>query len=159
MNSEVKSVARSAVAGVIATVPMTGTFLLFNSLLEQGNRDRLPPREVTRGVSRETGVSDDIHPSTERKVSWLAHFGFGAAAGALYGLTPSWTSSSLLKGTVYGVGVYAASYLGWLPALGILPSAKDRSTSWNVTNLAAHVTWGAALGKMAETGEFRGHNT
>jgi len=46
----------------------------------------------------------------------------------------------------FGLGVWAASYVGWIPALGLLPPpGKDNPRrAWTI--LTAHVVYGAILG-------------
>jgi hypothetical protein len=44
------------------------------------------------------------------------------------------------------MAVWAGSYLGLLPAAGILPSATRDYPERNAVMIGAHVVWGAALG-------------
>jgi hypothetical protein len=50
----------------------------------------------------------------------------------------------------YGLAVWSASYLGWLPAVGLYRSALDDSPRRNLLMLSAHVVWGACLGALTE---------
>jgi hypothetical protein len=45
----------------------------------------------------------------------------------------------------YGLGVWAVSYLGYLPALGIRKSAKEDTPQRSAMMIVAHLVWGAAL--------------
>jgi putative membrane protein len=44
---------------------------------------------------------------------------------------------------VVGSLVWAGSYLGWLPALGLRQSATRDYPSRNIQMIAAHLVWGA----------------
>jgi len=78
-----------------------------------------------------------------------AHLGFGAAAGLLYGALRPRASSpgrDAAAGIGYGLAVYAGSYAGWVPALGILPPPHRDRPGRQVTTALAHVLYGAVLG-------------
>ena len=51
-------------------------------------------------------------------------------------------------GVGFGVAVWAGSYLGWLPAAGIISPATEHPPRRNALMIAAHVVWGAAAGMM-----------
>jgi putative membrane protein len=71
--------------------------------------------------------------------------------GALYGLTanPQSLPAAAPAGVAFGLGVWAGSYLGVLPAAGLYRSAADEPTERNAMMVAAHVVWGASLGLIA----------
>jgi hypothetical protein len=48
------------------------------------------------------------------------------------------------------VAVWAGSYLGWLPAAGILSPATEHPARRNALMIASHVVWGAAAGVIVE---------
>ena len=56
---------------------------------------------------------------------------------------PGW-----LVGVVYGLGVWAVSYKGWIPALGILPPPERDQPGRPVIMVAAHVVYGLVLGAL-----------
>src|SRR5690606_35446159 len=100
----------------------------------------LPPREI---VDRTIDVEQE---GAARTATMLSHFGFGAVAGLLYALP----LVNRVGGPSYGLGVWAASYLGWLPAFRILAPATDHPAQRNLLMLAAHVVCGLALAKCVE---------
>ena len=124
-----------ALAGLSATTAMTAAMRHLWLRLEPRNRYPLPPREIV----------DQVKPPASEHASrtgtLIAHFGFGALAGAGYALLPRERPS----GVLYGLSVWAASYLGWLPVLGILKPANRHPFKRNLLMLAVHVVWGAAL--------------
>jgi uncharacterized membrane protein YagU involved in acid resistance len=55
---------------------------------------------------------------------------------------------SSLKGALTGLAVWAGSYLGWLPAAGILRPATRHPWRRNLLMIIAHVIWGVTLGEV-----------
>jgi hypothetical protein len=132
-----------ALAGIAATLAMTAAMQRMHRLLPNDERYALPPREITDSV---IGGAPPPSDETERRAAALTnHFAFGALAGAIYAaLFPSRGAG---PGVAYGLAVWAASYLGWIPAAGILTNATRHPLRRNLLMLAAHVVWGATLTK------------
>ena len=51
---------------------------------------------------------------------------------------------------VTGLSVWAVSYQGWVPALGILPKASEDRPARPAVMVAAHVVYGAVLGALEQ---------
>ena len=136
-----------AIGGVVATGPMTVAMILLHRRLPQRERYPLPPREITMKLARETGVEGELSPAARSSVTLLSHFGYGAAAGAIYGGTSDhFAAPPVARGTVFGLILWIASYLGWLPAAGVLSSATEHPGRRNALMITAHVVWGVVLG-------------
>jgi uncharacterized membrane protein YagU involved in acid resistance len=90
----------------------------------------------------------------------VAHFGFGGATGALFAAVPTrWRDNQpITTGIAYGLGVLAGSYLGWVPAFGLMPSALRQPKSRNAMMIGAHVVWGASLGLAFQALQSRSDN-
>ena len=128
-----------AIAGLVGTAVMTAVIERLHSRLPISQRYPMPPREVTGAIVGET-------PSHKRKhvgeLAIAAHFGFGAAAGVLLAaLNPT---GRPLPGVIIGIGVWAGSYFGWIPALRLLKPVSQHPTQRTVVMVAAHVVWGLA---------------
>jgi hypothetical protein len=50
--------------------------------------------------------------------------------------------SQPLPGALFGVGVWGASYLGWLPAVGLIQPAIRHPARRNALMLSVHLVWG-----------------
>ncbi len=136
-------------AGCIATAPMTLFMALAFQALPAGEKYPLPPREITIDLADKAGVDEALGETSRRGLTFVAHFGYGAAMGALYGwVTPVVPGPELAKGVVFGLLVWAASYLVVLPALGILAPATWHPVRRTALMIAAHVVWGAFLAWM-----------
>jgi hypothetical protein len=141
-----------ALSGATATVPMTA-FLKAGFLgLPSEDQYPLPPRIITMRVAEKAGVKEKLDEQEKTGLTYAAHYGYGVAMGALYGLTAGKAKGpAALKGMGFGLGVWAGSYLGVLPAAGLLQSAKDQPPARNALMIAAHLIWGAAVGVATES--------
>lgn len=139
-----------ALAGFAATVPMTIVMLSLHRALPPQERDPLPPEDITQNAAQATNAEELVdEPEKHLAATLTNHFGFGALAGALYAPTASRIAApDLAKGVVWGLLVWAASYLGWLPATGLYPSATEQPPHRNALMIASHIVWGAALGLL-----------
>ena len=137
-------------AGLLATVPMTMAMVRIHRQLPRRQRYALPPRIITDGVAARLPISERILPQPGPGRALAAHFAFGAATGGLYGVATAKmrVKPGLTSGVAYGLGVWTASYLGWVPAAGLMPPATRQPTQRNVMMIAAHIVWGAALGAV-----------
>ncbi|MEH1166963.1 DUF6789 family protein [Micromonospora sp. CPCC 205539] len=142
-----RRVAHGALAGVGATVAMTGVLAVGRRL---GGYPEQPPKRLVRRFARRAGMSARRQSPGVRAAWPLAHFGFGAAYGAGYALAVRRSSAS--RGIAAGLGLWASSYLGWVPALGLLPPPQRDDPARAVTTFAAHVVYGAVLGVIAKPG-------
>ena len=138
------------VAGLAATVPMTVAMELMFRGLPRRERYPLPPRWITDRLISVAGLEGEMDESRRREAALLSHFAYGAAAGAAYApIAERVRIGPLSAGVLYGLGVWTVSYLGWLPAAGILGPATRHPARRNALMIAAHVVWGAATGYIA----------
>lgn len=130
-----------ACAGVAGTVAMTAVMRRLHERLPPSQRYPLPPRELTdRIVPRGLKSGDE-----DAREQWttLAHFGYGAAVGACFPVVAR--GSGMVVGSLYGVCVWAVSYLGWVPAFGVLRPAIRHPWRRNSLMIASHLVWGGVL--------------
>lgn len=138
-----------AAAGAAATVPMTMVMETLHRTLDGEPPRPLPPREVTEGVAAQAGVDHLLDERDKQQLTLAAHVGYGAACGALFGLVaPRNPAGAIAAGVAYGLGVWAGSYLGWLPALDVRHHARHDPPARNGLMIAAHVVYGATLGAL-----------
>jgi len=133
---------RGAAAGAVATAAMSAVMLAFREPMGEQ-----PPDAIATEAAHAVGAEP-----TERQADALAvvaHLGFGAGTGAAYALVPR-VGPPVLRGIVWALGVWAVSYQGWIPALGILPKASEDRPGRPAVMVAAHVVYGAVLGTVEE---------
>lgn len=148
-NNPMEKMLRGALAGLTATVPMTIFMQAVWRRLPVREMNPLPPRRITRRLLREFGLHERVNQSNEQVLTWLLHFLFGAATGAMYGiLDDKIPGDEDVKGLLAGTAVWSGSYLGWIPLLGILPPATKHPWRMNVLMIVAHFIWGLTLGRI-----------
>ena len=143
-----------ALVGLAATVPMTIAMKAMHKLLPARERDPLPPRKITMRLAAEAGVDDEMDEQDRTAATLISHFGYGTATGALYTLlAPKIPLPPAIGGACFGFAVWTVSYMGWLPALGILPPATKDSARRNALMITAHLIWGASAGVLQSQAE------
>jgi putative membrane protein len=151
------TLASGALAGFLATFPMSGVMLAARELLPAHEQYPLPPSEIVSEVADKTGAEEIEAGPDHTLATAVSHFAYGAAAGAVYTLLPHQISPfPALNGTAFGLAVWAGSYLGLLPALGILRPATEHPARRNALMIAAHVVWGSTLGVLVDSFEKNG---
>jgi hypothetical protein len=132
---------RGAAAGLSATVPMT-TLMSGWRRLRPDAIPELPPRTIT---ARAADAVAEVPPEkTLDGLTGIAHLAFGAAAGAVFAAA---NPRAPLAGPAYGAAVWAVSYLGWLPALRLMPPPSQTSRELRTMMLVAHLVWGWSLAR------------
>ncbi|MPY71120.1 MAG: hypothetical protein GEU92_13650 [Alphaproteobacteria bacterium] len=140
-----------AIAGIAATAVMTVSAASLYERLPRADRYPLPPRELTERVASTAGVGERLGEDELTAATLTAHFGFGAGVGALYALALRGRRvQPAVAGVGYGLAVWTASYLGWIPMLKLLRPATAHPPARNALMIAVHVLWGATLGLVAD---------
>lgn len=141
---------RGGIAGLAATVPMTA--VIFGGKAAGLLRDP-SPKQVTGRMARKVGI-----PRRHRQkkfafnTSWVAaHLGFGVGSGAVYGLLRGvLPGNAVVRGLLYGGGLWAIMYGAILPLLGLYPTPTEDSSSRRDVMIAAHGVFGFTLAELAQ---------
>lgn len=159
-----RSAFAGAIAGTIATFAMSPllsprlTHRVARALPHLRAPDEFPPRRVVQTGEDVIAGRRLMDDRVEQTLTWVAHVGFGAAMGALYGTLAAAARTRMTDGPLVGavsgmtfaLSVWATSYAGWLPRLGI-SSGTTRGHPGDVPfPLAAHLVYGATLGSVHE---------
>src|SRR6266508_4517748 len=83
-NSPFQKLIQGAMAGWIATLPMTIFMQVAWQRLPERERYPLPPRQITRKVVKELGVRRQLSDQNQTALTLLLHFSYGALAGSVY---------------------------------------------------------------------------
>ena len=129
-----------AIAGVAGTLAMTVAMNRLHHRLPRRERYPLPPREIVDSASRKAGAP--LANEAAIDAATAGHFAFGAACGSLLGAANMRVGP--VAGAMAGVGVWMASYLGWIPGMGILKPATLHPKRRNAVMVGVHLMWGAA---------------
>ena len=147
MQRDLQALRDGAVGGIVGTVTMSAVMLVSE---KTGLMPRQPPEDIAAAALDAVGVSERDE-KTDEALAVLAHFGFGAAGGAIFGLLHRRLRLPIpaaVHGVVFGSLVWAASYKGWIPALSILPPPERDQPGRPATMLLAHWVYGATLGAV-----------
>jgi uncharacterized membrane protein YagU involved in acid resistance len=135
------------IAGFVATMAMTAAMRRLHRRLPAKEHYPLPPREI---VDAALGPPAPAAPT----LTLAAHFAYGAGCGAL--LAAADPRIGRIGGAAAGGAVWLTSYMGWIPAMGLLKPATAHPLRRDAAMLAAHLLWGlAAAEAMRELAEAR----
>ena len=103
-------------------------------------------------LTESLGIQKKLGPDTQAGLTLVNHFAYGATAAIFYSLVERRVpASSLAKGPIFGALVWLVSYLGLLPALGVLNPATRHPHSRNALMFVVHLVWGLFVGVFVET--------
>lgn len=148
MTSLLSGLGRGAVAGAVATIPMSVVMLAGQ---KAGMLPKQPPEEIVDSALDAAGAH--VSKQTSSALATLNHFAFGAGIGAGYSLLRRITGgrgNPSAVGSLFALGVWFASYQGWVPALTGLPRTTDDRSDRQTTMAAAHVAYGVTLGALVD---------
>jgi hypothetical protein len=144
------SAVRASVRGLIAAMAMSGMreFTANAGLLEKSPPEAIVERHAPEKVKRLTAE----HRSA---IIELAHWCYGAAGGAAFGVLPRRLRSDPRIGPVYGLFVWLVFELGVGPLLGVQYREQKRLTHRAMLALD-HVMYGVVVaGRLAPAPEVR----
>jgi uncharacterized membrane protein YagU involved in acid resistance len=153
-NETLKRACIGAVAGVAGTLVMQLVRTLNEKYLPETmtesredpgkfmvhQAERLLPGEQRRQVPRKA----------ELAAATSLHFSYGAMFGALYGAIRTRALNPILEGALLGIGVWAAGYLGWLPAVGLTKPVWREDPQRSTAEVARHAMYGVATAAAFE---------
>jgi len=124
--------ALGAVAGVAATFVMQGMLAASKKWLPESR----PPIKKDPGEFMSEKIP--LPPDAFR-------LGYGTAAGVLYAALRPRGAMPLLDGALLGIGVWAAGYLGWLPATDLMPPVTEHTPQQIAVPIVQHAIFGVAV--------------
>jgi hypothetical protein len=141
---------RGLAGGIVATAAMSAVML---AAQKSGLLGHMPPKKITDGFLGALGIRRETPEPARKALATLNHFAFGGVCGALFGLAREMTRgrrsgrAPVLAGVAYGTAIWAVSYAGWVPALGIMPRPKHDRPGRPTSMVLAHWVFGAVLAK------------
>lgn len=121
------------IAGFVATMAMTSAMRRLHGRLPAKERYPLTPREIVDATL-------DPPAAAAPDLTLALHFAYGAGCGALIALADPRIGRA--GGALAGGGIWLASYMGWIPAFGVLKPATRHPLRRNAVMLGAHFAWG-----------------
>ena len=138
--------------GTGAAAGLAGTFLI-QGLLAASQKwapHTLPPIKqdpgdfmVERAEERlPEKLRGQIPEGLEKVAAKSLALGYGMTFGALYAISRPEVKSLLLEGSALGLATWAAGYLGWLPATGLMPPLAKQDPAQIAGPILSHVLFG-----------------
>lgn len=135
------SIGRSAGAGVVAAMAMTGMRRVTTKL---GLVEETPPETMMQEAA---GVLGTLSPNQKDVVAELAHWAFGGAGGALYGMLPSMLRRSKITGLLYGVLIWVGFEGLVAPALKV-SNPQEADLKDKAALVTDHILYGMIVGGL-----------
>lgn len=132
-------------AGLVATAVMTGARIAAS---EAGLLQRRPPHSEVVGRLRAVTGHTPWGRRAERTAT-IAHYAFGGVAGAVYGVVAP-RRARPVGGVLYSGIIWATSYLGVLPRVGLMPRPSRDDPGRQIVTAVDHVVYGLALDASLE---------
>jgi hypothetical protein len=135
----VKEVLHAAARGTVGAMAMTGMRMFTVSL---GIVEQAPPQAIFKQKAR--GLMAIAPRKKRRAVMELAHWSYGAAGGAVFGLLPDEVRRRPYAGPIYGLAIWLGLEAGIAPMLGLSQAKKPRPLD-RLGLAADHVLYGLVL--------------
>lgn len=156
-----RSTAAGATGGVVGASVMT--LLMTQAAPRLLPRRMLPSRPVPlRVIDRAEELADvQARPGPEKAAALAAHLGYSAASGAAYGLVARRVGTGQVPvpaaGAAFGLLVWAGSFQGLLPALGVMPRTTQHPPERWPAPLVGHAVFGVVTAVISGKLERRVH--
>lgn len=150
-------IGRGLLSGLVATAAMSAVML---AAQKAGLLGHMPPRKISDRLLDAAGVRRKTPEPARRALGAVLHFAFGGVCGAVFGLARAVSvarasdgsarrrRAPVLAGLAYGTAIWAVSYAGWVPALGIMPMPHADRPGRPSSMVLAHWVFGATLAKL-----------
>jgi hypothetical protein len=135
----VKEVLHAAARGTVGAMAMTGMRMFTVSL---GIVEQAPPQAIIKQKAR--GLMAIAPRKKRRAVMELAHWSYGAAGGAVFGLLPDEVRRRPYAGPIFGLAIWLGFEAGIAPMLGLSQAKKPRPVD-RLGLAADHVLYGLVL--------------
>lgn len=137
---------RGAIAGVAGGLAMTGMVwkVAPHVIPEDMRPDEFVPKKAVRWAEEQMGHPDALTKEQEQAAAMGAHLGYSALMGALFGLAQPKLEGlpTPVAGVAFGLAVWALSFEGLMPVLGIMERTTDKPMKKWPPPIMGHVVYG-----------------
>lgn len=141
---EIRQIGHATLRGAVAAMAMTGMRQVTEGF---GLVEETPPKAIFRQKTR--GLIRLVPRGKRRAAVELAHWGYGAGAGAAYGALPDEVRRTHWSGPIYGLVIWLGFEAGIAPLLGLKQAKKPRPVE-RLAFAADHLLYGLVLSEMRE---------
>lgn len=144
---------RGALAGVAATAAMTRVAKDWVQVRYPETELHYHPMTSLQWLVQKFGRRDPLPEHAAVPLAHALHYGYGAMAGATFAASVSDRSRLpwMIRGSAYGFLLWAVSFCGYVPLLGIYKPAWQFEAQEREVTLLAHGTYGIALAAILES--------
>lgn len=134
-----RSLLKGAVAGLIGGLAGAGAKILAEKVFPPREAGRVSPGVALAERAAGHELTDEQRLVTESAIHW----GFGAAAGAVYGaMVEEEPTLGAWKGTAFGVALNRITHEAVLPKLGVVPETGEQAAQERVSEWITHAVYG-----------------
>ncbi len=140
-------------AGIMATGPINAPVSKLYHFLPSILRSRHDPQTIGSQMTNFFRFNPFMARGFQPDNPITSQLGYSIACGIIYAVTQgALKGPSLVKGGFFGLGIWAASRYGWLPALQSSRPAIQKSSRIppKLLDFASHLLWGISLGVAEE---------
>lgn len=137
--NEAPSLWKGLVAGLVAGVAATAAKVLAERLYPPRTHGEPEPQELFT----ERLAGHHLDAGTRHAAAEGIHWGFGAAAGAVYGgLAEFYPAVTSKEGASFGLALMALTHRGILPAMELSAQPEEQSEREHSSEAATHLIYG-----------------
>lgn len=148
-----------ALAGLAGSIFIKGGMAAAQKWMPQ----TLPPLKADPGEYMVEKVEKVLPESAREKIpdkvetaaAQVFALGYGITFASIYSLLPRSRRKVALDGTLLGVVTWAAGYLGWLPATGLMPPVWKQKPRQIFPNIISHAVFGIVAAAVLNNLEKR----
>jgi putative membrane protein len=139
MATRERSIVKGALAGLIGGLAGAGAKVLAEKLFPPRIQGQTPPPIVLA----EQVAGHPLPPPQQHAAMHSIHWGFGAAAGAVYGVLVEYEPSlSAWKGAAFGLTLNKITHESVLPKMGLAAAKEDQPTQERISEWVTHAIYG-----------------
>jgi putative membrane protein len=133
------SIVKGAVAGLIGGLAGAGAKMLAERIFPPRPAGEIPPSVVLAEQVSRGNLSED----KKRLANHGIHWGFGAAAGAVYGaMVEAEPSLGAWKGAAFGLTLNKLTHESLLPKLGLAKPKEEQTAQERISEWVSHAVYG-----------------
>ena len=139
MTNRERSILKGAIAGMIGGLVGAGAKMLVEKIFPPRVQGQTPPPVVLA----EQVAGRSLPEGQKRVATQGIHWGFGAAAGAVYGaMVEVEPSLGAWKGAAFGVALNKITHESLLPKLGLTAPKDEQPAQERISEWVSHAVYG-----------------
>jgi hypothetical protein len=104
--------------------------------------------KVTEAGEDLAEAMEQVPESVEKVVAQALGIGYGMTFALLFAATRPKVRNVLLEGSGLGLATWAAGYLGWLPAMGLMKPVHRQKPVQVIGGIGSHLAFGVATAAL-----------